>query len=146
MGIINANNLEAARKSMRKEPSPVIILGQNDLFNRKILEHGKFDVLLSPERGERKDSLKFLDSGMNEILGRIARKKGIRIGINMEEIRNLGKKEKAARITRIRQNIMLCRKTGARLEIVGSGDERNSFSLLISLGASTTQARQAIYF
>lgn len=146
MGIIENNNLESVRKAIKKEAKPIIILGQEDNFNRKIMEYGNFDALLSPERGKRKDSLKFLDSGLNEVLGRIAEKNKIKIGIDLKELRTLDKKQKAVRIARIRQNIRLCRKTGAKLLILGDADSRNALSLLISLGASTSQARQAISF
>ena len=42
----------------------------------------------------RNDGIKWLSSGMNEIMGRIAKKNKIKIGINLKEIRCLEKKEK----------------------------------------------------
>ena len=44
------------------------------------------------------------------------------------------------------QNIMLCKKTGAELKILNckEKDKREAFSLLLTLGASTSQAKNAI--
>ncbi len=121
-----------------------IIKAQNDVFNRSILEYGKFDVLLSIESSERKDSLRGIDSGMNEILARIAAKNKVAIGLDLEELRNLSKMQKASRLSKIRQNIRLCRKTGTRLAILGIKDKRDAKDLLISLGASTVQVSRAL--
>jgi len=146
MGIIDIKDIEKAKLAIRKEPKPIIIAGQDELFNRKLLEYGKFDILLSPERGMRNDGIKWLSSGMNEIMGRIAKKNKIKIGINLKEIRCLEKKEKAVRIARIRQNIKLCRKTGVKMTVVGDCNTRNALGLLMSLGASSNQAKEAISF
>ena len=51
-----------------------IIEAKNQQFNRKTLEKEKNIVLMSPEKQAKYDSLKTLDSGLNEVLGRIASK------------------------------------------------------------------------
>lgn len=113
----------------------------NDLEKRKVLEQGKCEILLSPEKGERKDSLKQIDSGFNHVLGKIATKNKIKIGINIEEISKLTKKEKAVRLSKIRQNLKICKKTKTKLAIRGNIESRH---LLTSLGASDNQAKEAI--
>ena len=145
--MINTTNIEEAKKliKMSKE-KPVVILAQNDEFNRKILEYGKFDILLSVERGNRRRTLRTIDSGLNHVLAEIATKNKISIGIDMEELRTLGKEEKANRLEKIRQNIKICRKAKTRLVLLGYKDSKDAFAFLISLGASTKQAKDAILF
>ena len=148
--ILSASSVEEAKKVIKKaieEKDKLIILraGDNE-FNRKMLEYGRFDILLSVESGVRKDSLKQLDSGLNHVLAEIAAKNNIAVGVDMEEIRKLKKKDKAICLARISQNISLCRKTKTKIKIVNIIDKLNSFSLLLSLGASTMQAEEAVDF
>ncbi len=149
MEIINTFSINEARKHIQKlkkeKPNEaVIVKAQNDEFNRKILENKDVNVLLSPELHNRKDKLKERDSGLNEILCRIAAKNNIKIGIDLDELKNKDKKEKAIILSRIMQNIMLCKKTGAELILVGEYDKKNAFSFLITLRASTSQAKKAV--
>ncbi|MCX8158828.1 MAG: hypothetical protein N3D20_00845 [Candidatus Pacearchaeota archaeon] len=139
-------NIENAKNLIKKEKKPIIIKAQDDNFNRKILEYGKFDVLLSLELGKRKDSLKQMDSGLNHVLAKIAAKNHIAIGIDINEINNLKNKEKATILGRIIQNIKICRKSKTKLKLFNYKDKRNAFSLLLSLGASTPQAKEALDF
>ncbi len=117
-----------------------IVKAKDDAFNRKILEHKKNIVLLSPEIGiERNDKLKQLDSGLNHVLARIATKNNNRIGIDVREIRNMKKKEKAEQLARIRQNIKICRKEKTKFLCYSVTNKGNARSLLLTLGASTEQ-------
>lgn len=120
---------------------PRILKAQSDDFNRKAIEQKKCDILYSLEMGNKKDSLKNIDSGLNDILAALARKHSVSIGINLEEIKKLGKREKAMRLAKIINNIKICRKERTKLAIIGDGKE--SFFTLLSLGASTEQAKQA---
>ena len=148
--MINTTNTEEAKKLIKdareEQRGPVIIKAQNDDFNRKILEYGHFDILLSPEAGNRKDSLRQQDSGFNHVLAKIAAKKRISLGIDLQEISLLSKKEKSIRLARIKQNIEICRKTGTKLKILNAPDKRVAYSLLLVLGASSQQAKEAITF
>src|SRR3989338_1751653 len=128
--MINTSNLEEAKKLIKKEQSLKVIIGQEDNFNRKILENGKFDILMSIEEGNRKNKIRQTDSGLNHILAIIARKNDIAIGINLQEIANLNSKEKAERLSKIIQNLKICRKAKTR----------------IGLKASTNQIKEAIVF
>lgn len=144
--MINTKDINAARKLIKTESKPVIVLSQDNEFNRKIVEQGGFDILLSPERGDRKDGLRQLDSGLNEVLARIAKKKGISLGIDLAELVSLDKKERSVRLSRIKQNIQLCKKTGMSLKLVNYRDKRSAMAFLVTLGASTSQAKEAITF
>ena len=143
--MISTKSLDEARKLILKtKEKPIIVQGQDDIFNRKILEYGKIDILLSPEAGSRKDRPKQLDSGLNSIMGAIASKNKIAIGIDIKEINGLDKAGKARRLARIRQNIKICRKANANLALVNIKDKKDAQALLISLGASTQQASRAL--
>jgi len=147
--LIETKNINEARKQIEKafkEKKKVIVKAQNPEFNRKILENKKVSVLLSPElTGEiRKEKLKERDSGLNEVLCRIAAKNKIAIGIDIKEILKTKEKERAILLSRVMQNIKLCKKTGAEIKVFGNYDEKNLFSLFSTLGASNSQIRKAI--
>jgi hypothetical protein len=42
------------------------------------------------------------------------------------------------------QNIKLCKKAGIELKVFGKYDKKDAFSLLLTLGASTSQAKKAV--
>ena len=120
MNIINTPNLNQARKQILKlkkeNPSQqIIIKAQDEEFNRKILENKGIDILLSPEIHNRKDKLKQRDSGLNEFLCKLAKENNIRIGINISDINFLPQKQKAIILSRIIQNIKLCKRTNTKI-------------------------------
>ena len=143
--MINTTNIEQAKKFIKKEKSPRIVISQDDNFNRKILEYGNFDILLSIEQGNRKDNIRQTNSGLNHVLAKIASKNNIAIGISLEELKKIEKKRKAERLSKIIQNIKICRKAKTKMAVKATSlDEAKN--LLISLGASTTQTIKAIVF
>ncbi len=145
--IINTKNLNQVRKEiqkLKKENKKVVVLAQDSEFNRKIVEMSEVDILLSPELHDRNDKLKERDSGLNEILCRLAAKNQIKIGIDINKIKKLKDKDKAKVLARVSQNIMLCKKTKCDFVLVGSYDKKDAFSLLLTLGASTKQAKEAL--
>lgn len=144
--MIKTTNFEEAKKLIKKESKPIIVEAQNSEFNRKMLEYGHFDVLLSIEKEKSSRSLRSIDSGLNEVLARIAAKNKVAIGIDLEEIRSLDKKNKSLRLLKIIQNIKLCRKSHTKMKILNFKDKNTAFSLLLSLGASSKEANEAIAF
>ena len=77
------------------------------------------------------------------IFGRAGQNK-IAIGINLKEISKLNKKDKAVRISRIKQNIKFCKKARTKLALINIKDKKDASNLLLSLGASTAQVKQTI--
>jgi ribonuclease P/MRP protein subunit RPP1 len=142
--MISTNNVEQAKKLIKSESKPIIIRAQDDVFNRKILEYGKFDILLSPETGIRRESLRQSDSGLNEIVARIAAKNKVAIGIDLEDIRRLPKEEKAKRLIKIRQNLEICRKTKTQIKVLSNQPKQLVSSFITSLGGSSQQAKSSI--
>ena len=143
--MINTTNLEQAKKQIKQEKSPIVIKAQDPEFNRKVLEYGRFNILLFPESNVvKKDKPKQLDSGLNHVLAEIATKNKVRIGIDLKDLLSMERKEKAIQLARIRQNIKICRKAKTKLALLNIKDKKDAFSLLLTLGASTQQAKEAI--
>jgi ribonuclease P/MRP protein subunit RPP1 len=119
--IISESDINKAKNQilkLKKENKEIIVKAQDSEFNRKILETPGVNILLSPEINNRKDKLKQRDSGLNEILCKLATKNKITIGINLEILKTLDKKEKAIILSRIIQNIKLCKKAKCKLKLI----------------------------
>lgn len=143
--MINTNNLEHAKNLIKNNKKPIIVKSQDSEFNRKILEYGKFDVLIDLEYSDKPDSLKQLESGLNHVLAKFAAKNNIMIGFDLNRFSNLRKKEKAIILGRIMQNIKICRKAGAKITIINIKDKKNAKTFLLSLGASTNQLKSLAF-
>lgn len=146
--IIITNNLNEARKkadSLRAKGDLVAVLSQDDEFNRKILETKKVDLLIINEDLPIKDYMKQRNSGLNEVLANLCIENKVKIGIDIEKIIKKSDKDKARSLARLMQNIMLCKKAGVELVFIGNNKDKKALqSLLLSLGASTKQALEAI--
>jgi RNase P/RNase MRP subunit p30 len=79
---------------------------------------------------------------MNEVIAKLAKKNNIEIGIDLSKIRGLNPLEKGKVLSRIRQNISLCKRTKARIVILGI-DSKEANSLIVSLGGNTQQGKLA---
>lgn len=143
--MINNQNIEQVKRLLKNEENPKIILAQDDEFNRRIIEYGKFNIILSIEEGLRKNKLRQEDSGLNHVLAKICSKNKIAIGIDLKGISKLEKKEKASRLSKIIQNIKICRKSKTKLAIK-TINLQIARDFLTGLGASTQQIEETIVF
>jgi RNase P/RNase MRP subunit p30 len=114
---IQENNFDKARKLIRENFQKKIIFSGNDEINRKILEKEKISVLLINQK-DRKDYEKERNSGFNQVLARLAKKNNVKIGINLDEVIESEKKEKARIISRIKQNVKICNKNKLYMEFI----------------------------
>jgi len=153
--LIESPEKEARRivSSLKGKKKIVAFAGGDDALNRRAVETLKIDYLVSPERGFKDDSLKQRDSGINHVVAKEAAKRGIAIVIDFSGISKLRGKEKALRLSRLIQNIKICRKVKCPIKIASFGrrkeevvDERSRKSLGISLGMSSEQARDSVRF
>ena len=153
--LIDASEKEARRiiDSLGKSKKIIAVVGGGSSFNRRAIETLKIDYLISPERGEKKDSLKQRDSGLNQVLAKEAAKRKVSIVIDMSEVSKLSEKEKALRIEKLIQNVKICRKAGCKIMVASLGEKssksvdgfaRSAFG--VSLGMSTSQAKDAVNF
>ncbi|PJE81047.1 hypothetical protein COU58_04565 [Candidatus Pacearchaeota archaeon CG10_big_fil_rev_8_21_14_0_10_32_42] len=141
---IHESSFETARKKIHENKDKQIIFSSNDdELNRKILEKEDINVLLL-NQASRKDFQKQRNSGFNQVLAKLAKKKDVVIGINLNEVINAGnKKIKSEILARIRQNIMLCNKN--KIKMIFIGQKRNPYdlkSLGLVLGMPTGMTRE----
>jgi len=111
---IKANNANEIDKLVKKNCFNVVV-GGNEIINRKALETRNVNLLLDPEPDEE-DFMHFRNSGLNQVLVKLAKKNDVGIGFS---INNLQKNEnKIDLLGKIMQNIMLCNKYKVKVYIV----------------------------
>lgn len=127
--IIRENNFEKARKLIKENQGKNIVFSSNDdELNRKILEKENINTLLLNQL-QRKDKSRQRDSGLNQVLAKIAAKKEISIGINLDEIISSKSVQKAKILARVAQNIRLCSKNRIKMKFIAEKNERNLYDL-----------------
>ncbi len=144
--MINISNIDEARKhiqQLKKENKKVIVVAKDDEFNRKILENKDVDMILGLEL-YRKDKLKQRDSGLNEYLCKLAKENNIEIAIDLEKIKNLPEKEKAETLSRIIQNIELCKRTKTKIVLLNNNKKQDIISFFLTFKGSTEQAKLSL--
>ncbi len=114
-------------KQAQKEGKAVVFSGDDEM-NRKVLEKENVNILLI-KLGKRKDRLKQRNSGLNHILAKLAQKKGVAIGMDLDEFMNADKKEKAKILARLIQNIKLCNKNRLKMIFVSEKYEKDRHDL-----------------
>lgn len=84
--ILTEKNFNKLKEQVKKNSENEIIFSSNDdELNRKVLEKLKIQILLINQEN-RKDFQKQRNSGLNQVLTKIAKKNNIQIGINFDEI------------------------------------------------------------
>lgn len=144
--MIEANSSEQVRKQVdkaAKRREPVSVLGRDIEFNRKILEMKRVNILVLNHK-VGKDKLKERDSGLNQVLCKIARDNNIALAIDFNELRETDKKTRAKIISRMIQNIKLIKKYKNKLLIINKPQDRLSLAAFLRvLGADTKLASEA---
>lgn len=155
--LIGADEKEArkiiASLKDKKINCKVGLIGGDDAFNRRAIETLKIDYLVSPEGGNKRDSLKQRDSGINHVVAKMAKDKGIVIVVDLNDVSSLSGKSKALRIERIIQNVKICRKAFCDIKIAslassekGLVDEKGRRDIGVSFGMSSSQACDSVIF
>ncbi|MFH1308277.1 MAG: hypothetical protein ABIH72_05485 [archaeon] len=146
MEIIDSSNINQARKQIDKISSKkekVIVQGKDIEFNRKILENKKVSALILNHENKH-DKLKQRDSGLNQVLCKIARDNNITLILDFNEILRNKYQERAKILARVMQNLKLIKKYKASLKIINYKDEHNARALLLTLGLGTDLAKKSI--
>ena len=119
--IIISKNFNEAREKIRtllkNKSSKIIFTSEDDELNRKLIEKEPLDILLLNQKN-RKDFSKQRNSGLNQVMVKIAKKNNIQIGINLDEIIESEKIIKSKIIARIKQNILLCNKNKVQMQFI----------------------------
>ena len=100
---------------------------EGGMFNRKILENRKVDVLVSPEKIAKNDYLHYRNSGLNHVLCKLAKKNNIAIGLNFNDVLHSKGEERARLLGRMMQNVRLCRKY--RIMMIFASFARNFYDM-----------------
>lgn len=126
--LIHEKTFERARKAIRDNKGKKIVFSSNnDELNRKVLEKENIHTLLINQKG-RKDRQKQRNSGFNHVLAKLAKKKNVVIGINLDEIIESKCKERAKILARVEQNINLCNKNKLYMKFI-SKKKRDDYDL-----------------
>jgi RNase P/RNase MRP subunit p30 len=128
---IEEDNFDKARKKIRENRNAKIIFSSNnDEICRKVIEKEFIDTLLIKQKG-RKDKQKQRNSGLNSVMSKIAKKKNIEIGIFLDELIESKEKERTEILSRIEQNIKLCKKEKLKMIFIMSSEKnkRNAYDL-----------------
>ncbi len=125
--LIEEKTFEKARNAIQKNKGKkVIFSGENDELDRKVLENEKINVLLLKVSG-KKDRMKQRDSGFNQVLAELAKKKSVAIGIYLDEI--IESKDKKEILARVKQNIKLASKKKLKMEFFSQKYKREKHEL-----------------
>jgi RNase P/RNase MRP subunit p30 len=116
--------VDTLKSSKEKKKKIIAVLGRDNIFNRRMIEKTKIDYLVSPERGDRKDTLKQRDSGFNHVLAKQAKANKISLVIDLTSINALKGKAKALRLGRVMQNIRICRKANCKIKVASLAENK----------------------
>ncbi len=153
--LVETNEKEARRiiDSLKGKKKIIAIRGSDDAFNRRVIETMNIDYLVSPEIGNKRDTLRQVDSGINHVVAKEAKKKDIKILIDLKKFRDLEKKERSKILARMMQNVEISRKAGCEMKIASFAqeekeiiDEKGRQSFGTTLGMSSQQVRDCTRF
>ena len=120
-------SLSELRKQIDKTKGLIVVRGGDLKINRALVENKKVDVLLSPERNDKKDSMFFRNSGLNQVLCKLAVKNNVSIGFDFSSLLNSSGKKRAIILGRMRQNYKFCKKY--KVKMVFSTFAKNKYEL-----------------
>jgi RNase P/RNase MRP subunit p30 len=137
MKIISEKTFQKARQKiqeLKNKKEIIIFTSQDDELNRKILEKEQIDILLLNQKN-KKDFAKQRNSGLNQVLSKIAQQNKIQIGINLDEVIQSTEEQKSEILSRIKQNIKLCNKYKIQMQFIIQNKTNNrNIKNLKSLG------------
>lgn len=114
-----------------------IIFGGKDSVNRKSVEDKSVDILMSPEKDRSHDFMKSRNSGLNQVLCKLAHNNDVAIGFNFNDVLKAKDLERINLIGRMKLNVRLCNKYKVNMFVCNSTKNLNeirSDSDLISFG------------
>lgn len=117
VSLIEAGNVNELRKKINSANGLVVVKGFNEETNRAALENRRTDILLSPENEKERDFVHYRNSGLNQVLCKLANKNKIAIGFNFNYLMNSEARELV--LGRMMQNVFLCRKYKIKI-VLGS--------------------------
>ena len=95
-----------------------IVKGYSERTNRAAVSNKKVDILLSPEKNIKKDFMHSRNSGLNQVMCKLAKKNNVAIGFNFQDVLNSKGKNRNDILGRMMLNVKLCRKYKVKMYIV----------------------------
>lgn len=111
-----------------------VIQGGNDSVNRKAVENKSVDILMSPERGRDRDFMKSRNSGLNQVLCKLANKNNVAIGFDFNYLLKAKESQRPNILGRMKFNVKLCTKYNVKMYVCNSTKEERINSDLVSFG------------
>lgn len=149
---VNVIDFKTKKDFLRKvnnERDLVVVEGSKN--NRAVLENKKVDLLLSPEKGVKRDSLHYRNSGLNHVLCKLAKKNDIAIGFSFNDVLLSNGERRAKILGRMMQNVSLCRKYKLKMVIGSFAKDRwqmrkstDLISFGVCLGMHPEEAKKAL--
>ena len=127
----NFSRLKDQIKKLKLENKEIVYSSEDDELNRKVAEKLDINILLISLKG-RKDFQKQRNSGFNQVIAKVLKKRGICLGINFDEIvEEENPKRKREILARIKQNIFLCNKNKVKMQFIiqKEKNKRNIYDL-----------------
>lgn len=152
--LIKTDSIDMLRRMIDKASNffpAILVIGTDDRINRVVLESKKPTILVSPEYNRKYDYMDRRNSGLNQVLCKIARDNKKTIIINFQDVLQAEDEKKAILIGRIMQNIDLCRKYNVKLRIATFSDAKDRMfsshdlkSFCAALGMGTSHLKEAV--
>lgn len=98
----------------------VLVLGFSEEINRMACESKKVSILVSPEQGFGNDRMDARNSGLNDVLCKMAAKNHVAVGVDMDALLQLPQDARIRRLGKILQNVRLCRKYRVKMVLLDS--------------------------
>lgn len=147
--LVIPNNFKDLRKKVNKENGLVVVIGSQ--FNREVLSNKKVDILLSPHHGVVRDFLHYRNSGLNDVLCKLAKKNSVAIGFSFSEVLNSQGINRSLMLGRMMQNVRFCRKFKVPMVLASFAFEgfemrapKDLISFGVVLGMTPDEARKAL--
>ncbi len=132
--LLTQTNFNKLKEEIKKnKDKKVIFTSEDDELNRKVLEKLPISILLLNQKN-RKDFTKQRNSGLNQVLAKIAKKNKIQIGINLDELVPAQGKTESQLLARIQQNIKLCNKNKIQMQFISK--QKQNLNSLKALGST----------
>lgn len=129
-----------------------IILVESSDKDRYVLERTKADLIFNLEN-QKRDFMHHRNSGLNQVLCKLAKKRGIAIGFNFNLVLNKEGMERSQVLGRMMQNIRFCRKYKINMVIASFAKKpfemRSAHDLVsfgISLGMHPKEAKDSLLY
>ncbi|MEM5792833.1 MAG: RNase P subunit p30 family protein [Candidatus Aenigmatarchaeota archaeon] len=145
LGFEASNTKELVKLSdIRREYDVLAVIGGNINLNRKAVETPEVDILVHPEKNR-------VDSGFNHIMARLASKNNVAMCVDFREILITSKNTRAHILSKIMENIKICKKYGVKI-IISSGafshlqmkDPKVLISMGVVLGLRLDEAKKCL--